>query len=92
MEKNLIGACGIYCRACDHYFANTEDGKHLMDNEKIAQRVNEHPCKGCKAENEKEICAYCVNCDVRLCSIEKNVELCTQCTSYPCEKLDVIKK
>lgn len=88
MDKSLIGACGIYCRACDHYFANTEDGKHLMNNEKIAQRVKTHPCKGCKAENKKEICVYCVNCDVRLCSIEKNVELCTQCSSYPCEKLD----
>lgn len=29
-NKMLIGACGIFCRACDHYFANTEEGAHLL--------------------------------------------------------------
>lgn len=29
-NKMLIGACGIFCRACDYYFANTEEGTHLL--------------------------------------------------------------
>lgn len=29
-NKMLIGACGIFCRACDHYFSNTEEGAHLL--------------------------------------------------------------
>lgn len=90
MEKALIGSCGIYCRACDHYFANTEEGKHLLENSAIAKRVTEHPCQGCKSEKEK-ICVFCVGCDVRLCSIEKGVLLCTECEEYPCNKLERFK-
>lgn len=87
MDKTLIGACGIYCRACDHYFANTEDGGHLLEDAKIKKRVAEHPCKGCKAEEEDKICIYCVGCDVRLCSLDKGVDICTECEQYPCGKL-----
>ena len=85
MHKELIGACGIYCRACDHYFANTDEGKHLLDADK--GRIKAHPCKGCKAEDESQICIFCVKCDVRLCSMEKGYALCTECNDYPCAKL-----
>ena len=88
MNKSLIGSCGIFCRACDHYFANTDEGKHLQKNINISERVLKHPCKGCKADNRKEICVYCVDCNVRICSIEKGIEICTECNEYPCDKLE----
>lgn len=91
MNRTLIGACGIYCRACDHYFANTPEGEHLLKESKIRERVGKHPCKGCKAEKESEICVYCVDCDVRRCSIAKGVTLCTECAEYPCSKLERFK-
>lgn len=87
MNETLIGACGIFCRACDHYFANTKEGAHLAHKSKIRKRVLAHPCMGCRAENENEICVYCVSCEVRLCSLEQNVRLCTECSQYPCDRL-----
>lgn len=86
-NKMLIGACGIFCRACDHYFANTEEGAHLLYKSNIKRRVEVHPCMGCKAEDETKICIYCAGCEVRLCSIEQKVGLCTECVRYPCDKL-----
>lgn len=84
----LIGACGIFCRSCDHYFANTEEGAHLLNNSRIRERIITHPCMGCKADDENKICVYCVGCEVRLCSLEQNVKLCTECSRYPCDRLE----
>lgn len=87
INETLIGACGIFCRACDHYFANTEEGAHPVQKSEIRKRVSAHPCMGCKAEDDNKICVYCIGCEVRLCSLEKNVRLCTECSRYPCDRL-----
>lgn len=38
-------------------------------------------CNGCRAEK----CKLFSNCNVRVCSEEKNVEFCFQCPDFPCQ-------
>lgn len=88
MNAALIGGCGIYCGACDHYLAHQADGKHLLNRDGVtSHKLLEHPCEGCKSEDIDRICVYCRNCIIRLCTIEKKTITCAQCKQFPCEKI-----
>ena len=30
-ERELLGVCGLYCGACDHYPAFLPEGRHLLE-------------------------------------------------------------
>lgn len=88
MKKELIGGCGIYCGACDHYVSNQPYGKHLLEQgTELSEKLLQHPCGGCKNETLEHICVYCRDCVIRLCTIEKGVDLCIQCEAFPCKEI-----
>lgn len=39
-------------------------------------------CGGCR----KEKCKFYINCKVRQCALEKQVDFCCQCPEFPCRK------
>ena len=66
------GACGMYCGACPT----------LMKSEK-ADKPEDIVCLGCMSEKLNPMKA---NCELRKCAKAKNVQACSLCKAYPCEK------
>jgi len=92
MKKELIGACGIYCHSCDIYRAWKENDTELK--QKIAENISKMvdkkidpkliKCTGCHGPIETH---WSENCEIMLCAIVKNVDMCALCDEFICEKL-----
>lgn len=46
--------------------------------------------RGCKGCTSNELYQFCENCNIRRCSREKEVTICSHCDKYPCENLNQI--
>ena len=79
----LLGACGLYCGACDHYRVTLDDGKHLLDTEKFKdQNLDDLTCQGCHSNKHTKWCSVC---KMRLCAKDKEITHCALCDMFPCE-------
>ena len=83
MASPLISYCGLYCGACSFQVAyETKDRKHLKsmpscyDEYKDMELEN---CPGCRLENQ------CGECKIKNCAVQKGVDYCNRCDSYPCD-------
>lgn len=86
-NTKLIGYCGLYCGACEHYVASLESGKHLLNQIVSAGIIPEdYICAGCRA-NKKDIYSHCKDCKIRSCNEGKNISHCALCTQFPCDTL-----
>jgi len=85
MSNELIAYCGLYCGACSFKVAFEEHNReHLMRMPAKYDHLKHAPlefCPGCRLENR------CGDCAIRDCAIEKNIEYCSLCDDFPCEKL-----
>jgi len=77
--QNNLGDFSIYAqRFVDlldkPIFKKYPDFKQMLDYLAVSD------CKGCRNEN----CKLFKNCKVRLCSEEKRVDFCFQCSDFPC--------
>lgn len=88
MNNDLIGYCGIYCGACDHYLSTTT-GKHLT---KGNDELKQNPCKRCKSTIPEKICKWCRNCDIKICAREKKLSHCGECKEFPCNRIEFFEK
>ncbi|MHA2127649.1 MAG: DUF3795 domain-containing protein [Promethearchaeota archaeon] len=94
----IIAYCGGVCHTCAIFLATRENNdkkRHKMRVE-IAQQIKElygaeikaddvADCDGCRAEDER---LFNKDCQIRKCAQKKDIEICTSCTEYPCEKLE----
>ncbi|MCX7922846.1 MAG: DUF3795 domain-containing protein [Clostridia bacterium] len=89
MDKHrLLGACGIYCGACDHYLSTLQEGKYLLEEIPGSGRnLIKVPCKGCKSENPADMCEWCAQCDIKLCAAKRSIDHCGLCDEFPCERM-----
>jgi len=82
----LMAPCGIHCGLCMLYKALSDE--KLRDT--LAQRLNIPPekatCTGCRA-----VVGHCPvigeQCATFVCTQEKGVEFCYECSEFPCSKL-----
>lgn len=78
--------CGLNCGACHTLMANERGDEQWIN--AAAERGNRKPeelrCHGCKTD---VTAVYCTNCGMRVCAREKNLEFCSECTDYPCERI-----
>ncbi len=101
-EKNMnkiIAYCGVECSACGAYIATVKNDDKLRraQAEKWAKQYNipviktsNINCTGCDSQGVQM--GHCATCRIRLCAIEKGLENCGYCATYPCAKLDIIFK
>jgi hypothetical protein len=83
----LLGACGLYCGACNHYRASSPEGKHLLAAAAKAGRPAEgFTCGGCRSE-KLYIHKGCAECGIRACAESRGIGHCGECAELPCEKL-----
>ena len=88
----ILTRCGYRCDLCLAYKPNIkqhpENGQKLSDgwHKYFGFRLSasEICCDGCMAENPKLIDQ---NCPVRPCVIERELENCSQCEDYVCDRL-----
>jgi hypothetical protein len=97
--EELISFCGIGCHECEAFKAtqNDDDKKRAKVAKQWSKQHNtifephEINCDGCKSQTGR-LFKYCRTCDVRKCGIEKEIETCSHCPEYACEKLNPIFK
>ncbi len=95
----MIAYCGLNCDTCTIHLASIEqDRSHKLTMRKsIIEQCFKHygmnlqieditDCDGCKA-NTGRLFSGCLNCEIRKCAIERNVESCAYCKEYACEIL-----
>jgi len=88
----ILTRCGYRCDLCLAYKPNVENNpsnqQKLSDGwfKYFGFRLppQEIWCEGCMAENPRLIDQ---SCPVRPCVIERNLDNCSQCDQYVCEKL-----
>jgi len=86
--------CGLYCGACTIRLAGKRGDASLL--EQIAEvlsaqrgypieRVEDLTCEGCLSPNV--VAVVCRDCVLRSCALEKGINLCSQCTDFPCQQI-----
>jgi hypothetical protein len=90
----MVGYCGIVCSDCPIFIVtqmNDDAGRKLVAETLTKQygaefKPEEMNCDGCLGDSPR-IYKYCSLCEIRKCAKEKNLENCSRCPEYQCEKL-----
>jgi len=99
-----LAYCGLLCNGCPIYLATKEVNTTLKARMKsvIAQMSKElygldqkpediTDCDGCWSANDR-LFPGCLQCQIRICAREKELENCAYCIDYPCGKLNDVFK
>lgn len=99
MSDRMISYCGLTCTDCDAYKATQAEDMEAL--ERMAKEATEQlgeemtvadaMCDGCVSTTGRRI-AYCHECAIRLCGVQKHIENCAHCDDYACEKIDGFSK
>ena len=92
----MIAYCGLTCSSCPIYLATLEKDKSRQQvmRESIAEQCSKlygmnlqsediTDCDGCKADSGI-LFSGCLNCEIRKCASQKNIENCAYCSDYAC--------
>ena len=95
----MVAYCGLSCDSCPIHLATLEQdhSRKKTMRESIVEQCNKHygmslqfrditDCDGCRA-NTGRLFSGCLNCEIRKCAGEKNIESCAYCNQYACELL-----
>lgn len=91
----MVAYCGVVCTDCPGLIATqANDTAELERLAEYSRTEYNRPeitvawvmCDGCLSSSERK-CAYCAECGIRLCGVERGVENCAFCDDYACEKL-----
>jgi hypothetical protein len=86
MSKDLIAYCGLYCGSCSFKVAfDTNDKDHILKMPSQYDHLKNNPiefCPGCRQDNQ------CGDCDIRDCARNREIDYCSLCSDFPCDKLE----
>jgi hypothetical protein len=93
MEK-MIAVCGLACTDCPAFIAtqNDDDAKRRKvaeswSSEKFTLTAEDINCDGCLTKGGRLV-AFCNDCEIRACGLERELANCAYCGDYPCVKLN----
>jgi len=90
MDFQLDSYCGLYCGACFIMTAYRQNRTDCLPDDWVSPiHDKEIKCYGCKSELVFENCR---GCGIRKCAQIKKLEFCIQCSEFPCEKFNHLKK
>jgi len=94
--ETTIAYCGLTCESCPIHLATLEQDKSQQQamRESIAEQCSEiygmnlqlediNDCNGCRA-NSGRLFSGCLNCEIRKCASQRNIESCAFCSDYAC--------
>lgn len=91
-NKNLRGACGIFCGACPIYIATRDNNEKLTSIICFLWKVKpeEAKCLGCMQSDPPQqlFVAHCQICTIRNCVKSKGIYSCHQCEKWPCSIIE----
>ncbi len=92
---DIIAYCGLLCDECPAYIATKENDVNKKDSlakqwscDDYIVRAEDINCFGCSRDNTGPVFKFCMDCEIRRCGIEKEIENCAHCEEYPCSNLD----
>ena len=93
--NQMMAYCGIMCDECPAYKATLNNNDELRKKTagkwskiyKADIRPEQINCRGCRSADRFY---YCEICGIRACSIEKRLEHCGKCDSFPCSKVNAV--
>jgi hypothetical protein len=82
-KKALTAPCGLDCFNCEMYESNLTGELMELIHTKLGVPKEQIPCKGCRLQDGKHfhLPQGCATLD---CVKAKGVELCSDCTDFPC--------
>ena len=89
----MLGYCGINCDTCPAYQGTVNTRVDLLKKAvseygKGKTTTNDWVCLGCSPADQRILAAYCVDCAIRACAVEKGAANCAVCAEYEtCEKI-----
>jgi hypothetical protein len=92
--NNSIAYCGTDCTECPAFIAKKANNYKLKVKTAKEWGDPEHPvkpeeisCDGCKTVDGEKY-KFCINtCNVRVCAVKRNVDICSFCNEFPCNEL-----
>ena len=93
MER-IIAYCGLVCNDCPIFIATLE-----INQQKKVELANQYTsdtyvvtqedinCTGCTSKGSN-VFKFCLECDIRLCGLDREIQNCAYCSEYPCNKLE----
>jgi hypothetical protein len=92
----MIAYCGLTCDSCPIHLATLEQDKSQQQTmrESIVDQCSKlyglslklediNDCDGCRVNSER-LFSGCLNCEIRKCASQKNIESCAYCCDYAC--------
>lgn len=85
-EKQTAAVCGLLCKSCVIYIATKEKNTALLNRIAGSLQLTKEQvqCQGCRSN---VLSGHCQVCHFRACSINKEIEFCSECNEYPCPQL-----
>lgn len=84
-DLKLLGACGLYCGACEHHL-----GPRCDDPLAHSDQPDAPLCEGCHGHIDAAMYPWCAECTIRACALEKGFDHCGLCDEYPCERFEAM--
>lgn len=86
-KRKLTAPCGLGCFKCDIYEENLTDEMAEFIHTKFGVPKLSIACKGCRQVDGKHFHLSSEGCATLNCAKKKNVELCSDCSDFPCPYL-----
>ena len=86
-KKELTAPCGLDCFNCELYPDNLADKLSRLIQEKLGIPENEIACKGCRRQGGSHFHLPEGGCATLDCVKDKGVDLCCECSGFPCSLL-----
>ncbi len=86
--------CGLNCHECEIYIVSqTNDAAEIarlaqqISTDKRTFRPDELWCDGCTDTRNRHF-AWCQECGVRICAVQRQVVHCGLCADFPCDIIE----
>ena len=98
--NEIVSYCGLVCNTCPIYLATRMEKKddQTKKREEIARLCREQyglnyeasnitDCDGCRTVSGR-LFSGCIDCSIRNCAKDKQIENCAYCSKYVCSTLE----
>ena len=86
--RRMTAPCGLPCFNCPVYLAGQDEDRRKALAERMGLPPEKVQCRGCRDEGGQiEFLGMTEPCNVYRCISEKGLDLCSDCSDFPCDHL-----
>jgi hypothetical protein len=84
----MTAPCGLDCFNCPMYLANENEELRATISKNMGISIDQASCNGCRNEGGTiSFLGMTEPCNVYRCIVKKGIQLCSECTDFPCDHL-----